>query len=214
MFDETSEEAYQTVHAFVDLCVARALQETAATTQPSSYKALLSDADSPPHRYVLLHEPAKQVRDPIDLRYQILNLFSPARDTVSILVGNALFHFVRNTPVCSELRTTALSPGSQPLTFKILQTVTLFTYLLFETFRPQGPFGRVLHTVIRNTMLPRGGGSDGQSLLFVEKGVMVASTSRVSITTPTSELKTSTCSDRRDGSAGDPCGSSCLSTVA
>ena len=174
MFEKTWKEAYQKVHAFVDLHVARALKETAPTTRSSSSEKLDSDQHIPTDRYILLHELAKEVRDPIDLRYQILNVFLPARDTVSILVGNALFHLARNPDIWTELRTAALNLGSQPLTFEILKSLTLFRYVLFETFRLQGPSGRVLRTALRSTILPRGGGPSGESPVFVEKGVVVA----------------------------------------
>ena len=166
MFDKKWKEAYEKVHAFIDHRVQKALEETA--------QEKISNEQIQPQRYVLLHEMAKEIRDPIELRFQILNVFLPARDTTSIAVANTLFHLARNPKVWSDLRSAALSLGSQPLTFEVLKSLTLFKYVLFETIRLQGPSGRVLRTALRNTVLPVGGGLSGRSPVFVEKGVVVA----------------------------------------
>lgn len=174
MFDRKWKEAYERVHAFVDDHVRRALEETAQDSFSTVSKTVPSVGHTPPHRYILLHEMAKEIRDPIELRFQVLNVFLPARDTTSIAVGNALFHLARNPKVWTDLRNAALSLGSQPLTFEVLKSLVLFKHVLFETLRLQGPSGRVLRTAVRNTVLPVGGGPDGRSPIFVEQGAVVA----------------------------------------
>ena len=166
MFDKKWKEAYESVHAFIDDHVRTTLEETAQNN--------ISKEDVSPHRYILLHEMAKEIRDPIELRFQILNVFLPARDTTSIAVGNALFHLARKPHLWTDLRSTALSLGSQPLSFEVLKSLQLFKHVLFETLRLQGPSGRVLRTAVRNTVLPVGGGPDGRSPVFVEQGTAVA----------------------------------------
>ena len=173
-FDKRWKEAIDKVHAFVDNHVKGALEETAQDSPLNSLKPQRSDQHTPPHRYILLHEMAKEIRDPIELRHQILNVFLPARDTTSIAVGNVLFHLARNPNVWTDLRSTALALGSQPLTFEVLKSLVLFRHVLFEIIRLQGPSGRVLRIAIHNTILPLGGGPDGQSPVFVSQGVVVA----------------------------------------
>ena len=165
MFDKKWNEAHERVHAFVDDHVKRALQETAQN-------GLMNV--SPPHRYVLLHEMAKEIRDPVELRFQLLNVFLPARDSTSVAIGNALFHLARKPSLWTDLRSEALSLGSQPPTFETLKSLILFKHVLFETLRLQGPSGRLTRTAIRNTVLPVGGGHDGQSPVFLQKGDVVA----------------------------------------
>ena len=166
MFDKKWKRAYEKVHAFIDDCVRKALEETAGKKT--------SNEQNQPQRYVLLQNMAKEIRDPITLRFQILNVFLPARDTTSIAIANTLFHLARNPQVWTDLRSAALALGSQPLTFELLKSLTLFRYVLFEAIRLQGPSGRVRRTALRNTVLPVGGGPDGRSPVFVEKGVVVA----------------------------------------
>ena len=173
MFDKKWKKSYEKVHAFVDNHVKRALLETAPNDFSTASETVHIDKKTP-HRYSLLHEMAKEIRDPIELRSQILNVFLPARDTTSIAVSNTLFHLARNPKVWNDLRSEALSLGSERLTFEVLKSLTLFRYVLLETIRLQGPSGRVLRTALRNTILPVGGGPDGQSPIFVEQGVVVA----------------------------------------
>ena len=164
MFDSEWTKAIGKVHAFVDIQVKRALQDTTPNEKQS--------VDEPvPARYILLHEMAKEVRDP---RYQVIQVFLPAKDTTSIAVSNCLFHLARNPHIWTQLRQTALPLGPQPLTFETFKSLILFRHVLFETIRLQGPSGRVLRIAIRDTILPVGGGVGGQSPVFVRKGTIAA----------------------------------------
>lgn len=169
-FDRKWKQSYSKVHAFIDGHVARALEETALNSKEASNPNQHVRHD----RFLLLREMAKAVRDPLELRYQILNVFLAARDTTSILLGNALFQLARNPSVWTDMRRAALALGSQPLTYDAIQSLTLFRHVLFEVFRHQGPAGRVFREALRDTILPVGGGTDGQSPILLEKGTMIA----------------------------------------
>ena len=173
-FDKKWKSAYRKVHAFIDVRVKRALEETASTGTQAFSKDPHSTKHGSAQRYILLHEMAKEIRDPIELRYQILNVFLPARDTASIAIGNALFHLARNPNVWNDLRSNALALSSRPLTFELLKYLTLFKHVIYETLRLQGPSGRVFRTALRDTILPVGGGADGRSPIFIQRGVVVA----------------------------------------
>ena len=168
MFDNTKwKNSCRVVHAFIDKHVARALAETKPGTDAE---------DSLPTRprYVLIREMAKEIRDPIELRFQIINVFFPARDSTGIALSNALFNLARNPEVWTELREQALALGDQPLTFEVLKSLPLFKYVLFESLRLQGPSGRIARTAVKDTILPRGGGPGGAAPIFVRKGTIVA----------------------------------------
>ena len=161
-FDRPWKRAYETIHSYVDERVKDALETTSGNKAES-------------RNYILLYEMAKQIHDPIELRYQIIAVFLPARDTTSILVGNALFYLARNPHVWTELRKTALEIDPEKLTFELLKSLTDFRNVLWETMRIQGPSGRVIRYAARDTVLPRGGGKDGQSPILVTKGSSVDS---------------------------------------
>lgn len=117
---------------------------------------------------------AKHIRDPIMLRFAVLNIFFPARDSTPIALSNTIFNLARNPGIWTDLREKALALGDQPLTFNLLKTLTPFRNVLYEAIRLQGPSGRVQRTAIRDTILPRGGGLDGSSTVFIPQGTVVA----------------------------------------
>ena len=166
-FDKDWKSSYTKVHRFIDQHVERALRETKDEDK--------TDVDSQPvrKRYVLLNEMAKQIRDPIKLRYQVLGVFMPARDTTSIAVGNTLFQLARHPHIWTKLRQTSLQLGKETLTFEKLKSLAEFRYVLLETIRLSGPAARVWRVALRDTILPLGGGSDQKSPVFVPKGTTV-----------------------------------------
>jgi len=85
------------VHKFVDEQVQLVLNNV--------YGAHQSEKD----RYVLLVELANQIKDPLTLRYECLNIFAGGRDGVAVLVANALFCLARNPSLWSKLRRVALN---------------------------------------------------------------------------------------------------------
>lgn len=151
------------VHAFVDQQVQRVLMEEPPAAD-QSVKA----------RYVLLDELAQQVKDPVALRYECLNLFAGGRDGVAVLAANALFCLARRPSLWQELRETALTiPEGVELDFDS-KALRPFRNVVYETIRSTGPSATVTRTAFKDTILPRGGGPDGESPLFLEKGDQVS----------------------------------------
>jgi cytochrome P450 len=173
-FDRRWKEAYTKVHAYIDNHIKRVLKQTGQDRQGSFEKTVHSDCLESSNRFILLEEMAKQIRDPLELRYQILHVFVTARDTVAILLGNTLFHLARNPHIWTDLRRIALTLDPSHLTYEVIQSLVLFRNVLFETIRVQGPSGRIVRSATRNTILPVGGGPDGRSPVFVAKGTLVA----------------------------------------
>ena len=168
-YDPEWKQAYKEVHAYIDERVAEALEKTSSSSSPN-------EAPEGKHRkYVLLQEMAKQIRDPIELHYQIIGVFLPARDTTSTLLSNALFNLARNPHIWHQLRQTALQLDPEKLTFESLKSLKDFRYVIFETLRLQGPSGRSQTAAKRDTVLPRGGGADGQSPILVKRGTHLSS---------------------------------------
>ncbi|CAD6442818.1 71e7a536-2767-4abd-a573-fa59dc2a9e71 [Sclerotinia trifoliorum] len=93
----------------------RALQQTTNAKPEPDFPAVR-------RRYVLLDEMAKHIRDPIKPRYHVLGVFNPARDTISIAVGNTLFQLARHPHIWTKLRKTSLEID-EPLTFEKLKSL-------------------------------------------------------------------------------------------
>ena len=167
-------DAYTTVHRYVDKEVARALQETKGD-KPAS-----EDSPAVRRRYVLLDEMGKEIRDPVQLRYHVLAVFLPARDSTGIAVSNMLFQLARHPHEWTKLRRVALAIGDAPLTFEKLKSLVEFRYVFHETVRTIGPAARVWRMAVKDTILPLGGGPDQKSPIFVARGTPVVSGTWVS----------------------------------
>jgi cytochrome P450 len=91
------------------------------------------------------------------------------------LIANALFRLPQNPGTWQELRATALGLGEEPeLNFETLKTIMQFRDVINETLRSTGPSARVVQTAFKDNMLPKGGGPNGDTPVFVEKGDQVA----------------------------------------
>ena len=183
MFDTKWKKAYTLVHRFIDAHVAQALDASTAKSSQDSSKLQKEQqqrqqmhSSPPPKRFRLLYEMALAIRDPLQLRYQVLNVFLAARDTTSILLGNTLFQLARNPRVWDQLREAVAGVATAPcdLSYEIIQSLTLFRNVLLEVIRLQGPAGRIWRSAVRDTVLPVGGGADGKSPVLVERGTMLA----------------------------------------
>ena len=105
MFDDKKwQKAIRKVHPFIDKHVARPLAETKPGTDTDT-----EGDTSTPQRYILIHEMAKQIRDPVELRFQVLNVFLPARDSTGIAISNVIFNLARHPDIWAELREQALA---------------------------------------------------------------------------------------------------------
>lgn len=166
-WDNTFPTAVKRIHNFIDQHVQAALIATAG------HRANVSNLPIQ-GRFVLLHEMARQIRDPVQLRFEVLNIFMASRDTISTLVSNCLFQLARHPEVWHELRTTALSLGEHPdLSFDQLKALSPFRSVINETFRTIGPTGKATCIATKDTILPTGGGEAGAAPVFVPRGAFV-----------------------------------------
>jgi cytochrome P450 len=158
------------VHKFVDHFVERAqkLEQISSTLEKGVIK----------EKYVFLEALAAQTKDPIELRSQLLNILLAGRDTTASLLGWLFFELVRNAKIYAKLRSTVLDDfgtyeNPKEITFAKLKNCQYLQYCNNEALRvyPVVPFnGR---TATKDTTLPRGGGPDGNSPVFVRKNQIV-----------------------------------------
>ncbi|KAL8786788.1 MAG: hypothetical protein Q9213_002609 [Squamulea squamosa] len=131
------------VHKFVDHYVQLGLES-------QKKRDVEKSASKSDERYVFLFELVKATQDPIRLRSELLNVLLAGRDTTASLLTNVWFMLAKRPDVWTKLRreVDALS-GEQP-TFEQIKNMKYLKYVLNE-----------------NTVLPRGGGPDGTSPLFL-----------------------------------------------
>lgn len=158
------------IHEFADYYVNLAL-----TTDLSSLKEKDAPVPQKRDRYIFLQELVAQTRDPTELRSQLLNILLAGRDTTAGLLGWTFYTLVRHPDTYAKLRAVIhdrFGTYSQPrnLTFANLKSCTYLQHVLNEILRlyPNVPLnGR---RCIRTTTLPRGGGPDGNSPVYVREG--------------------------------------------
>ncbi|KAI9801638.1 MAG: hypothetical protein M1833_002320 [Piccolia ochrophora] len=127
---------------------------------------------------VFLDALVTRTRDPIELRSQLLHVLLAGRDTTASLLGWLFLLLARHQDVFHKLRSSVLEtfgPYDDPhdLTFAGLKSCQYLQRCLKEVLRVLivVPFNNRAAT--RDTTLPRGGGPDGQSPIFLAKGQTV-----------------------------------------
>ena len=174
MFDRKWPAAVQRLYSYLDKYVKRALAEMKEVDLDSKVPE-----DSTAGRYILLPQLAKHVRDPVTLRFEVLNVFIPSRDTTSALFGNIFWALSRHPKIWAELRQCARTVNFQDSTFQSATNLATsaallpFRHVIYETLRTIGPSGRQFRIAKRDTVLPRGGGIKGTSPAFVPRGTVV-----------------------------------------
>ncbi|MCJ1405290.1 hypothetical protein MMC11_008517 [Xylographa trunciseda] len=161
-------------HTFIDYFVNLALnKDLKADSLEKGYPAA-----NKKERYVFLDALVSETRDPIELRSQLLNIIVAGRDTTASLLGWMFYTLARHPDVYARLRGIVLAsfgtyPDSSELTYVNLKNCTYLQHCLNEVLRlyPLVPVNS--RRAVRDTTLPRGGGPDGMSKIFVRKDQQV-----------------------------------------
>jgi len=158
------------VHKFADYYVNLAL-----TTELSSLQQERLEKGHK-KKYIFLQELVHATRDPIELRSQLLNILLAGRDTTAGLLGWTFYSLARDPARFNKLRQEILErfgpymENPTNISFESLKACTYLQYTLSETLRlfPSVPINSRRAT--KDTTLPRGGGPDGNSPVYVRKG--------------------------------------------
>ncbi|ANB15119.1 Dit2p [Sugiyamaella lignohabitans] len=155
-------------HNFVDYFVHKTLAET------EKEKA---DSGDQEFSYIFIEQLAKQTRDPKVIRDQAFNILLAGRDTTASLLSFALFILARDKRVWNKLRDEVLTTfgnDSSKITFESLKRSTYLTNTINEVLRLFPIVPSNSRMAIADTILPRGGGEDESSPVFVKKGTTVS----------------------------------------
>ncbi|KAF2159577.1 hypothetical protein M409DRAFT_70900 [Zasmidium cellare ATCC 36951] len=166
MFKYTKDDEWMAdvkiVHDYIDRCIARH-RDTNADMTAKQRKG-----------YFILKGMSKDVSDPVELRFQLLGIFSTARELTAMAFANTLFLLARQPDLWQELRAEAQGLGGKaPTSFEELKSIPLFRYTIMEALRVRSPIVLTRRQAARDTVLPRGGGPDGSSPVLIPKGSMV-----------------------------------------
>lgn len=125
-------------------------------------------------KYVFLEALAAQTQDPVALRAQLLNILLAGRDTTASLLSWTFHELLRHPEVFEKLRNAIISdfgPYStddiSAITFSSLKSCTYLQHTLSEALRLWPVVPGNSRRSNKRTTLPRGGGPDGLSPVFI-----------------------------------------------
>ena len=186
--DKEFTRACKTVHEFVDKIVDRVLE----TTQTADTEKTVEGKDEA-ERYVFLKELAKATRDPKQLRDELLNILLAGRDTTASLLSTTFHVLARRPDIFLKLKTEVDELQGVKPDYETLKSMKYLNHFLNESkfalpkvsypYYPSltSPALRLYPVVPinarianKNTTLPKGGGPDGKSPIFIPKGQSVA----------------------------------------
>lgn len=131
--------------------------------------------------YVFLYELVKQTRDPKILQDQLLNILLAGRDTTAGLLSFTFFELARHPDIFEKLKKEVrdtFGAGDDArvseITFESLKKCEYLKWVLNEALRMYPSVPVNFRTATKRTTLPRGGGPDGKSPIYVPKGTTVA----------------------------------------
>ncbi|KAH6659153.1 cytochrome P450 [Truncatella angustata] len=149
------------VHDFVDSIIAdRLLAEKDS--------GLTSSSD-----YIFLDELIEKFSDPVKVRSELLQILLAGRDTTAAMLTNFWWCISRHPEANSRLRQEIEQlQGTQP-TFEQVKELRYLLAAINESLRLYPVVPVNLREAVEDTVLPVGGGEDGQAPVFVPKGQAV-----------------------------------------
>ncbi|KAF2138891.1 uncharacterized protein K452DRAFT_233513 [Aplosporella prunicola CBS 121167] len=156
------------VHEFVDHFVRLALSKDLR-------KKELEKGNGTKEQYIFLEGLAAETQNPTELRHELLHLLLAGRDTTASHLGWVFHNLSRDPARYKKLRDIILTDFGtydQPkeITFSKLKGCKYLRYVNDESLRiyPVVPINA--RYANKDTTLPRGGGKDGNSPIFIPKG--------------------------------------------
>ncbi|KAE8332828.1 cytochrome P450 [Aspergillus sergii] len=162
-------DATRTVHEVVDHYVRRAIYVRKNSVHGAERTG----------RYIFLEALAAETQDPKILRDNLLNILLAGRDTTSSLLSSTFYYLARHPRVWQKLRDQIVAhfgTNSEPLAYVTqtsLKALPYLRYVLNEVLRLLPPIPINFRIAAKDTCLPVGGGPDGNSPVYVNKGAMV-----------------------------------------
>ncbi len=168
-FRDDCRRVHRCVDQVVDLALARYY---AGKTDRASI-----DGHGQGHGYLFIDELTKVTQNGKELRSQLLNVLLAGRDTTAGLLGWTFYYLARHPTKYEKLRTAVVDlfgTDASSLTFESLKSCTHLQHVMLEILRLEPVVPENGRRAVRNTTLPRGGGPDGQSPIYIRAGEEVA----------------------------------------
>lgn len=176
--DPKYDEACKYIHDYVRPVIRQAVDYRQAKHYLNDEAALAKSDEAAKdndeeERYIFLYEVAKHTGNEIEIRDQVINTFIAGRDTIASLMSSTFFVLSRRPDIWVKLQAEVTPLSGKPPTFEQIKELKYLRNILYEALRlyPVVPINAKFAN--KDTFLPRGGGADRQSPIFVQKGQMV-----------------------------------------
>ncbi|KAK7978423.1 cytochrome P450 [Apiospora saccharicola] len=166
-----AKEAIEFIHAYVDRFVDEAVRQREALDLEKGSSTATTTTDG--EKYVFLRELAKVTKDRKVIRDELLNILLAGRDTTASLLSNFFFVLAKRPDVWAKLKAEVAGLEGRAPTYETLKGLKYVKYCLNESLRTHPVVPLNSREAMQDTVLPRGGGPDGQSPVFVPKGTVV-----------------------------------------
>lgn len=166
-FAQANKECHDFINHFVRLALSPEYREKG-----------LERGQSGKEKYVFLEALANETQDPVALRDQTLHILLAGRDTTASLLGWLWFELARDPARYQKLRNVILREfGSyehpSQITFSALKNCQYLQHCLNEALRVYPVVPLNSRRANKDTTIPRGGGPDGMSPIFIPKDTQV-----------------------------------------
>ncbi|GKZ23501.1 hypothetical protein AbraIFM66951_008537 [Aspergillus brasiliensis] len=132
-----------------------------------------ADEETKHQKYIFSHELARRTSDKRRILDELLNVLLAGRDTTASLLSNMFFVLAKQPAIWDKLRQEVATLEGRLPTYEELRNLKYLRCCMNESLRlhPVVPInGRI---ALSDTVLPRGGGKDGRSPVFMPKGSTV-----------------------------------------
>ncbi|KAM5381971.1 hypothetical protein ACJZ2D_002759 [Fusarium nematophilum] len=120
--------------------------------------------------YVFMNEMLASGASQEYVRDQLLAMILGGRDTSASTMSSLFWELARRPEVVEKMRAEIAGLNGEKLTWENLKELKYLNMVLKEALRLWAPVATNSRTAKEDTVLPKGGGPDGQSPLFVPKG--------------------------------------------
>ncbi|KAF5540871.1 cytochrome P450 monooxygenase alkane hydroxylase [Fusarium napiforme] len=162
-------DAYQVCRSYVEHYVDQAM---ALRTSPSK-REVSRKSESKSRHDSLLRQLASSGVSKEKIRAELLSVLIAARDTTSNLLGNLFFILARRPDIWTKIRDEVKQLDTNEPTYEQLRHLTFAKYCINESLRLHPPVPSNGRMAYRDTVLPHGGGPNGDQPIHVPKGSMV-----------------------------------------
>ncbi|KAL8920900.1 MAG: hypothetical protein Q9172_004287 [Xanthocarpia lactea] len=168
-FSDACNRTHSYVKPFIERAIAR--RHSSLNAKEKQYNTNPTDAQNT--RYCFLDELVKEENDSEHILGQVLNILVAGRDTTASLLSSLFFTLSRRSDVMAKLREEVSQLNGRAPTYDDIKGMKYLNWAIKETLRMYSVVPMNTRNANKDTVLPSGGGLDGQSPIFVRKGQMI-----------------------------------------